>query len=488
VLELLVAGRQLAYSRPTAPAAFDSMRTATSHLLADAIYGSPGEPFRFLSMSDIGYDPGDLADLQSLYEGVLSGEAIYDLIVATKMKEVLAYNLPLRYRLFSVDGYDGGLLPTGAYVTLERLFLAADEIWPDGRLRQQLRQVPDARLLSLLNVKYVITDKTQDAWIDDVFYDLEHTVPLGELSLTDLPAFETTHLGVVSYLSGAADLPDGTPVAEITIHGTDGTSVVQELRAGEHTAEGLYDAATTTHTQARVGHCWRDNEQGSDYVAVLDLDGTLVPETITIRALIPGERVQLRGLSLIDEQTGTSRNLSIDPAYRLVHSGDVKIYQNLAVLSRAFIVHQARAVAGDEEALALMLDPAFDPAREVLLAGTEVAPLGPASGESSATVVSYEPERVEIEASLDSPGFLVLTDAHYPGWTVKVDGEPVPIEHANLYFRAVRLEPGDHQVVFSYAPSSARTGLAVGLAAWGLWGVACIVALAMIGRKSASGV
>jgi len=23
------------------------------------------------------------------------------------MKEVLAYNLPLRYRLFSVDGYDG---------------------------------------------------------------------------------------------------------------------------------------------------------------------------------------------------------------------------------------------------------------------------------------------------------------------------------------------------------------------------------------------
>ncbi|MFN2185943.1 MAG: hypothetical protein ACK2UU_18325, partial [Anaerolineae bacterium] len=59
VLELLVAGRQLAYSRPTAPAAFDSMRTAPSHLLADATYGSPGEPFRFLSMSDIGYDPGD---------------------------------------------------------------------------------------------------------------------------------------------------------------------------------------------------------------------------------------------------------------------------------------------------------------------------------------------------------------------------------------------------------------------------------------------
>ncbi|MFL7811932.1 MAG: YfhO family protein, partial [Anaerolineae bacterium] len=486
VLELLVAGRQLAYSRPTAPAAFDSMRTAPSHLLADATYGSPGEPFRFLSMSDIGYDPGDLADLQSLYAGVLSDEAIYDLIVATKMKEVLAYNLPLRYRIFSVDGYDGGLLPTKAYVTLERLFLSEDEIWPDGRLRQQLRQVPEAPLLSLLNVKYVITDKTQDAWIDDVFYDLEHTVPLGELVLTDLPAFETTNLGVVSYLSGAANLPDGTPVAEITIRSADGTTVVRELRAGEHTADGLYDAATAAHSQALVGHRWRDNEMGSDYVAVLDLGGILVPQTIAIRALIPGEKVQLRGLSLIDEQTGTSRNLSIDPAYQLVHSGDVKIYQNLAVLPRAFIVHQARAVAGDEEALALMLDPAFDPAREVLLAQPEVAPLSPVSGESSASIVSYTPERVEIEASLKSPGYLVLTDAHYPGWTVEVDGVPVSIQRADLYFRAVRLEPGDHQVVFAYAPTSARVGLGISLAAWMVWGLACIVAVVMIGRKSAS--
>ena len=99
-------------------------------------------------MSDILYDPGDMGDLQAMYGPQLSEEAIYDLIVTTKMKEVLAFNLPLRYRLFSVDGYDGGLLPTARYVTLERLFLAEDQIWPDGRLRQQLRQVPPARLLS----------------------------------------------------------------------------------------------------------------------------------------------------------------------------------------------------------------------------------------------------------------------------------------------------------------------------------------------------
>ncbi len=89
ILELFFAGQRLAYNSPTASIAYDSMRTAPSHLLAD---GS-SDPFRFLSMSDIGYDPGDLNDLQAMYRDSLSEDAIYDLIVATKMKEVLAFNL-----------------------------------------------------------------------------------------------------------------------------------------------------------------------------------------------------------------------------------------------------------------------------------------------------------------------------------------------------------------------------------------------------------
>jgi hypothetical protein len=52
----------------------------------------------------------------------------------------------------------------------------------------------------------------------------------------------------------------------------------------------------------------------------------------------------------------------------------------------------------------------------------------------------------------------------------------------------VHLEPGEHQVVFSYKPSSVQTGLGIGLAAWVLWGLVCIVAVAAIGRKSASSV
>jgi hypothetical protein len=482
VLELFLAGRQLAFNNPTAPTAFDSMRTAPSHLLAD----NSGEPFRFLSMSDISYDPGDMADLQKMYASELSDEAIYDLIVATKMKEVLAYNLPLRYRLFSVDGYDGGLLPTADYVTLERLFLSEDQIWPDGRLRQQLRQVPPVRLLSLLNVKYVITDKTQDVWIDDVFYDLEHTVPLGKVTLTDLPDFETTHLGIVSYLTDTVNLADGTPVARVTVTDVGGIAFSTLLLAGEHTAEGLYGITPTSHRQARVGHHWRDNEQGNDYVAVFDLGQAVRPEAISVESLLPGEHVHLRGLSLIDGRTGASRTVTVDPAYRLVHSGDVKIYQNLVVLPRAFVVHQASVTGDDEKVLGLLQNPTFDPASQVIL--SEGDALQVEAQPSTVEIIGYEPERVQLQVSLGAPGYLVLTDATYPGWEATVDGQPVPVLRADLYFRAIALEDGEHLVSFRFRPNSARTGLAVSLGAWLMWGVILAVLGLRIGRKASSSV
>ncbi len=477
VLELFLAGRRLAYNNPTAPAAFDSMRSAPAHLLAD----DAGQPFRFLSISDIRYDPGDLGDLQAMYSPQLPERAMYDLIVATKMKEVLAFNLPLRDRLFSVDGYDGGLLPTAHYVTLERLFLAEEDIWPDGRMRQQLRQLPPARLLSLLNVRYVMTDKTQDVWIDDVFYDLEHTTPLGEVTLTGLPQFETTSLGVVSYLTGTADLAGGTPVARVIITDTMGITLTATLRAGEHTSEGLYGMAPVRHRQARVGHVWPDNEQGNDYVSVLDLNQTLKPRAISVRSLLPDEKVHLRGLTLIDDHTGTSRTLSVDPAYKLVHSGDVKIYQNLTAQPAAFLAHRARVVSDDEQALYILRDPGFDPAQEVILADGHA--LASEGSPSDVDIITYEPETVQLQVNLDAPAYLVLTDTSYPGWTAEIDGQPAPIHRADLYFRAVALDAGEHQVTFRFQPDSVRLGLRASLMSWLVWSSMIVIVAIRIGRK-----
>ena len=166
VVELLFATTALPHARATAAQAFTSMRPAIAHLLASQPSGS-GPAARFLSMSDITFDPGDLSLIETIYGPQLSPDQLYAYVVATKQKEVVAPNLPLAFGVPAVDGYGGGLLPLGRYVTLQQLLLPDGEASIDGRLRENLTAIPDGRWLSLFNVRHVITDKLGDAWIDD---------------------------------------------------------------------------------------------------------------------------------------------------------------------------------------------------------------------------------------------------------------------------------------------------------------------------------
>jgi hypothetical protein len=475
-----VASQGLRYNRPTAPEAFSFLRPSIAHLKTD-----PGL-HRFLSLSGIVYDPGDLAEMQAIFAGQLPEKAIYDYIVAAKEKEVLFFNLPLLYGLYSVDGYDGGLLPLRDFVTMQRLFLDEENVSLDGRLRENLRDVPPGRLLSLLGVKYVITDKVFDVWIDGLYYDLQFPARLSadgvpRVGATDLPDFPSTALGVISHLDGGGDLTGGTPVARITVTDETGWSETIELLAGRDTSEGRY-TDQVAHGQARVGHIWRDDPSGVDYAALVPLDAPRRLTSISVEGVAPAGEFVLRGLSLVDTRTATTRQvtLSTDGNYRLVHSGDVKIYENLDVLPRAFFVHQAEVIPEDDRAIARMRDPAFDPARTVILADGE--PLAGA-GDATVELVSYAPEAVVVDVATDTPGYLVLTDTFYPGWRATVDGAPatvgVPadISRADVAFRAVRLEPGAHRVEFRYRPTLVRGGGVVSGATLLLWLAALIWAL-----------
>jgi hypothetical protein len=256
--------------------------------------------------------------------------------------------------------------------------------------------------------------------------------------------------------------------------------------AGEHTADGLYNTQNSGHHKAHVGHSWRDNAQGNDYVAVLQLDFPLVPQAVSVHSLLPGNQFMLRGLTLIDNETGNGRNITIDPDYNLVHSGDVKIYENHAVLPRAYIVHHAIVVDDDEAALRTMQDPVFESANSVVL--TSGRALSAGQRPSEVAIKSYEPQRIELQASLNTPGYLVLTDTYFPGWTAEVNGLPTTIHRANLYFRAVALGPGEHDVIFTYQPQRTRLAPVVGSLAWLAWVSILAIMVYHIGRKSPSGV
>ena len=492
LIELYLAGQSLALASPTAWDAFSSLRTAPAHILAagervgpdgrpsdDPVVEVPlGDPtahwgvgaptFRFISMSGIRYDPGDLGELQAIWQDTLSDDAIYDLIVATKQKEVLAPNLPLLYRIASLDGYDGGVLPLERYVTMQSLLLRPEQILPDGRLREQLERVPSARLLSLLNVEYVVTDKVQDAWIDGTFYDLQFSATLGtearaEIAVANPYDFRATHVGIISHLEECQEVEDGAVVAVVSWEDAAGQWREIALRAGIETAEGRYETATA-HRQPTVGRHLPDEGDVAQYVARLPLGDPQAPDELHIEWVGGAGRLVVNGFTLLDERTGANRSLIVSDSgrFQLVHSGDVKIYRNLDNLPRAYMVGRSDVIADDAVAIETMRDDSFDPSRAVLLHAGEGHDYGWA-GLAPVEIESYSASHIVLHSDSPSPGYVVLTDADYPGWVATVDGAPVPIQRANVMFRAIEAPAGRHEIVFRYEPSSFRIGAAISL-------------------------
>jgi hypothetical protein len=85
-------------------------------------------------------------------------------------------------------------------------------------------------------------------------------------------------------------------------------------------------------------------------------------------------------------------------------------------------------------------------------------PVGPSE---SVSIAAYEPQRVELRASLERPGFVILADTYYPGWHLTIDGKPAPIFRANRLMRGAAVLPGEHTLIFTYNPASFRVGAIV---------------------------
>lgn len=156
------------------------------------------------------------------------------------------------------------------------------------------------------------------------------------------------------------------------------------------------------------------------------------------------------------------------PLLRVAPESHYILYENTNVLPRSYVAHVATYVSGEEDALAAIAAPGFDPWTTVVLEGALHQPDADAPVPRAITpvrIARYEPTEVVIEADATSPGYLVLTDTFYPGWYATVDGEATTIRQANYLFRAVPVGAGHHTVVFTYAPTSFRLGLAITLAA-----------------------
>jgi hypothetical protein len=403
--ELLIASQFQPYSRASDQQALTSLRPSTAHLLAEQtptpmVPGGPQVPSpsarggRILALSSLFFDPGDKIEQEMIFAGQLSADEVYDRIIASKHKEVLSPNLSLYYRLPSVDGYDGGLLPTRRYVDFVTQFASTPTGSVDGRLREFLKGVPADKWLSQMGVRYLIADKTQDVFVEGVYYDLLFSAPITSgLSITLIP-FASTALGVVMSADGA-QAGDLVATAEVTFD--DGSAQSFDIRAS---------VPVTPFFSAR-----------------LDWGERRTPIALNLSGLGDLTGLTLRGLTSIDATDGSflSQMVRGDHNMRLVHSGDVKIYENRNSAPRAFI-------------------------QENRDWGLKIEDISP------------EQVIVTLVSPVSNPATLILRDACYPGWVARVDGVETPIECADVMFRSVNLPTGARTVEFSYEPASLRIG------------------------------
>lgn len=441
LLELWLGSWGLGYQGATAAEAYTGMRPTVAHLLT--MQGEAGGG-RVLSRSGLTWDPGDLARLEGRYAGQLSEEAIYELVVATKLKEVLAPNQPMRWGIPSADGYGGGLLPSARWVEFQQVLPLA-KVVPDGRLREQLTVLPRHELLDVMGVEWLVADKVADWWSEGIYHDLGALRPMqgGEQLLWTPPAgAHFMAMDALSFVvSGRLPLDAGTVVlGEQSFSFNDAIEIV----AAPAPSEGeSVDPCTPS-----VADCPPASTSNGNHHYLLNL-GTVVSDVTQIEIEVGNGGWVLGGLTVWNSQLRGFEPLAAEPALKTTLSGDVKVYQRTDAIGRAWVASTARFVADARNGAEYIAEPSFDPL-QVVIVEDERDVFEIFGGTGTVQWVSERPERLEMVVDTAEGGWLVVADAPFPGWTVTIDGVPTEWYPANVINRVVLVPAGNHTVVWEY--------------------------------------
>jgi hypothetical protein len=142
--------------------------------------------------------------------------------------------------------------------------------------------------------------------------------------------------------------------------------------------------------------------------------------------------------------------------------GSTTLYENEQALPRALFVPRVAVVSDAQEMLNALSSPAFPVGTTALIEAPPVDGFyGSSDDVGSAEITLDHSELVSVRVFSGGGGFLFLADQFYPGWYATVNEKPAPILRANYAFRAVRVPPGQSEVVFRYRPKSLEVGLGV---------------------------
>ena len=84
--------------------------------------------------------------------------------------------------------------------------------------------------------------------------------------------------------------------------------------------------------------------------------------------------------------------------------------------------------------------------------------LAQCGGQDEVWIRSYASGRIELSATLQCRGMVVLADTYFPGWVAKVDGKTEPVYEVDGLVRGVVCDSGPHNIELVYRPASVLLG------------------------------
>lgn len=146
----------------------------------------------------------------------------------------------------------------------------------------------------------------------------------------------------------------------------------------------------------------------------------------------------------------------------------VAIYENINSLPRVFFTANWEYVSEDKMILSDLLDEEIKFQDKIYVSSNaeQIVESGSQEYIQDVEIVKYNELERAFSVNNKDDGYLFISNSYYPGWIAYANGVEVPIERANYAFKAVRLEPGENEVIIKYEPDSFYLGLKISFVAF----------------------
>ncbi|MCK4980565.1 MAG: hypothetical protein KAS62_09220, partial [Candidatus Delongbacteria bacterium] len=128
-----------------------------------------------------------------------------------------------------------------------------------------------------------------------------------------------------------------------------------------------------------------------------------------------------------------------------------EIIPNPDFMPRAFVVSNFEIIEDEDKIVERLKSPEFDLKNTVILEEKPDYTSGNSVDVGKIENYEYLGNEIELKVNMKEKGIVVITDNYFPYWhAYDKAGVEIPIYKANLTFRAIVLDKGEHEITFKY--------------------------------------